>query len=427
MKSNKLVQMVVLVFFSLTSLSFGAPVNHGIDPSKNPILRPEGKWDITKHVYLLSAVFKRPISALEREYKEELPIALQAAVKNKDESKISPILAELFTTITDDQKRQLIQVAEKIRQVKEDEETTDAEAIALLDRLIWGAKGLIKDPLDKNEKNIAFLKNLLGDPEATGDAQKGAFQLAVDSKQDILAAIKTANDPDTNDKTRKLAKKFLRKELSRDAIMAYIEGQLASGNKEAALDLASAVSWTDPKSGQRFLEFFNGEGAERLYLGQDRDTMQAALEKYSKDKGGLHTAILAKDEHKKIRPKEYVATEHGLEEGRPAVTTGPSKVPVKKISRRSPRVSVAQDRTSAPRARKKVAGTTRKSSTGTTSALAAKGKRIFERTCTAACHSTGDSWPRPREAMWAAVDNDSMPQGSKLTASEKAALLAYLK
>ncbi len=432
MKSDTLVRLGFVSLLALAPASFGVTAHDGFDPGKSPIVRPEGIWDISKYVYLLSALFHRPVSTIERQYSKELPQALDAVVKTKDESRVADVLGELFTTVSEEQKKLILKEAERLRLIKENEEKTDSEAIALLDRLIWGAKGLLKQEIDKNEKNIGFLKAFFGDPNGTPEAKKGSFQANLDAKQDVLNAIKTANDPNTNETTRKEAKKFLRKTLSRDAVMAYIEGQMASGNKEAALDLASAVAWVDPKSGEKFLEFFNGTGAERLYLGKDRASMESALDKYAARKGGLHTATLAQDEHEKIAPTEYVSTHDGLVEGRPQGASTPKAIRSSGAPtasrRKTETVSSIAPAPSTPAARGNVAQAPKpiaRSKPNSGNNRASNGAALFSANCTASCHM---SWPKDPGAMKRAISGNTMPPQDfkKLTEGEKQALIAFI-
>jgi hypothetical protein len=423
--------------------------NHAKPSDAAPKLpRPEGKWDITKYVNLLSALFRSPTHVIKREYGQSLPIALAEVVKTKDESKITEILAELFTTVNNDQKATILRVAEKSLAGKMEQEKTDSEAIALLERLIWGAKGLLGEPIQKDAKNDAFVKAFLGDPEASdAAAKKGAYANAIEQKQEIIERIRIANDPNTSEKTRKDNKKFLRETLTNDAIMAFIEGQMASGNKKLAYDLAEAVGWTDAKSGQKFLEFFNGNAPERLYLGPDRDSLEKALEAYSANKGGLHTATLAKKEHESVVPREYVVSNNGLVQGRPE-----GALPPKAIRQEAPAVAVAAAPAAvrtvarparvAPELAKKAAqpiytfrrvakpapasprgNANTSTSVASTAGGGGNGSAIFGATCTATCHT---SWPKDRSAMATSVANGSMPPNKTLSDADKKAILAYL-
>ena len=105
MKSDTLVRLGFVSLLALAPASFGVTAHDGFDPGKSPIVRPEGIWDISKYVYLLSALFHRPVSTIERQYSKELPQALDAVVKTKDESRVADVLGELFTTVSEEQKK----------------------------------------------------------------------------------------------------------------------------------------------------------------------------------------------------------------------------------------------------------------------------------------------------------------------------------
>ncbi len=427
MKSTFWMARTTLIVVALTPVFSFASVDHSNSPAVGTkIARPEGIWDIQKYVDTLSALFRWPVNTVKRDYAQALPISLENVVKRKDESKIAEALSQLFATVNVDQIKRIEKAASSKLAAKLDEEKTDSEAIALLERIEWAAKGLLGNAPEKNAKNVAFMAAFFG--------EKGAYAKTLAEKQIILDQIKVANDSNTSDATRKGAKKWLRTNLSRDAIMAFVDGQLASGRKDLAMDLVDAVAWIDPLSKEeRFLEFFNGANVERLHLGPNRETMEAALSSYAKSKGGLHTATLAEKEHETVVPREYVSKNSTLVEGRPASVAAPKALQgalkgAASVALRQPLVGAAVASLglgTIPFAAGSV-GTAARSKTlvrAKPNAARDKGASIFAANCTSTCHS---SWPKGKAEMIASVSSGSMPKNKTLSQSEKDSLIAYL-
>lgn len=428
MKTTLWIAKTALIVLALTPAFASAGIEHSNPSSLNAkTARPEGIWDIQKYVDTLSAYFRWPVNTVKRDFAQAIPIALENVVKRKDETKITEALGQLFATVNTDQIKVIEKAATAKLAAKMEEEKTDSEAIALLERIVWAAEGLLGHPPERDEKNIAFMDAFFG--------EKGAYAKTLAEKQIILDKIKVANDSNTSVATRKAAKEWLRTNLSRDAIMAFVDGQLASGRKDLAMDLVDAVAWIDPLSKEeRFLEFFNGASVERLHLGPTRETMEAALSSYAKGKGGLHTATLAEKEHEAVVPREYVSKDSTLVEGRPASVAPPKafqaflKAATSVGLRQQPLVGAAAaglgSRVASLAAGRVGTGSPPPNPVRVKPNVAQdKGASIFAANCTATCHS---SWPKDKGAMKASVISGSMPKNKTLSQSEKDALVAYL-
>jgi hypothetical protein len=420
MKRNAWIQRSVFIALTLAPMASFAGVDHAYSsPTPGKISRPKGIWDIQKYVDTLSAFFRWPVESVRRDYFQSLPIALENVVKRKDETKVAEALSQLFATVNPDQIKLIEDFASAKLAAKLEEEKTDSEAIALLERIEWAAKGLLGHPPEKDGKNSAFMDAFFG--------KKGAYSKTLAEKQIIRDNIKVANDPNTSDATRKSAKKWLRTNLSREAIMAFVEGQWATGRKDLAMNLVDAVAWIDPNSKtQRFLEFFTGAGAERLYLGPDRETMEAALSAYAKSKGGLHTATLAEKEHETVIPKEYVSQNGSLALGRPVGVAAPKAFPVKTlVSALTPKLSptLAAGAIGLSSVLQGAALSARRKTHSKPASTSDKDAALFAVTCTAQCHS---SWPKEKGEMKTSILSRSMPKNRTLSQGEINSLIAHL-
>ncbi|MBY0370130.1 hypothetical protein K2X33_05550 [bacterium] len=380
--------------------------------------RPVGIWDIEKYLSFLSStdMFWSPKSSLRRQYQQALPVAIEKARKG-DEKDISEILAELFDTVSDAKKAKIAQAAEKERKLKEEEEPLDKDALALLDRLVWGAQGLTGNPV-RNEKSEPFNKAFLGD--------KGAFALQKKkTNSEILALIKKINNPNTTDASRAKDKEILRGKLTLDAALAWYDSQMREGNKEDALAMIKAISWIDPRTKQRYLDLFHGTEAERLYLGSSDEQIEDALESYGKAKGGIHTATIAGKEHTSV-PTELVSKGGQLVANeRPIGVEPPKALRDQQVAHL---ISAAKE--TAPLAvGAAVAGTffaipaaaplAPVAAAATASALS--GQAILNGCNASACHS---GWPKSVRAMSDAVAQKRMPPAGApaLSAAEISAL-----
>ncbi len=447
-KMKAVIQTVVLGFFAFASLGNAeskSPVSHTIDAQKSGIVqRPEGKWDISRYAEFLGVAFERPKAALERHYQAELPVALQNVVKEKDETKLSEIIADLMSHRNNAQKAEVVKMAQSVRDSKEKEETTDAAAIAFMDRLIWAGKGLLGETVPKDEKNEAFLGAFFGDEK--DPKNQGAFADRMLKNQRISDAMKKATDPNSTQADKKAAKELLRGELTRDEAMAFIESQLKGGNKNQALAVTDAIAWTDP-SGEKFLEFFRNGKSERLYLGPNQKTMEKALKTYSEKRGGLHGATLAEKEHTTSVPTELVATSKGelLENKRPQGVKPPPMLRAQDTNRAAStassggaptktRVPVQQVSTQKVNAQPKPAATASGGNGASTNSVAtnpsSNGAALYQARCTG-CHGHPKNNPpkeidQIRTGAMPPQSNPSDPRAKPLTPAEKSAIIGYL-
>ncbi len=302
------IQTVVLGFFVMASLGLAENDNHQsvTKPAEESVVkRPEGKWDIGRYEGFLSEVFERPKAALNRHYGATLPVALQKVVKEKDESEIAAIVADLLSHRSNEQKAKVVKMAQQVRDIKEKEDTTDAQAIAFLDRLIWGGKGALGQKVDKTEKNEKFMLAFLGDP--TNKKDIGAFRDTLKKQEGLGLAAKKLADPNATQADKKWARdKALGQDgFTRDEAMAWVGSQM-KGNKAQALAIANLFAKTDP-SGEKYFDVFNGNQAERLYAGPNQQSMESALKAYAANRGNMHNVTVAESEHTNVAPVELVA------------------------------------------------------------------------------------------------------------------------
>lgn len=427
------IQTVVLGFLVVTSVGIAENEKHDAKNSKGEsvLQRPEGKWDIARYAEFLSEAFERPKAALERHYSTELPVALQKVVKEKDEGKISEIIADLMSKRSNKQKAEVVKLAQKVRDAKEKEDTTDTEAIAFMDRLIWAGKGLLGEKVEKSEKNETFLAAFFGDEKDTKN--KGAFAERMLKDQRILDAIKKATDPNSTQADKKAAKELLRGELTRDEAMAFIESQLKGGNKSQALAVTDAIAWTDP-SGEKFLEFFRNGKSERLYLGPNQKTMEDALNTYAAKRGGLHGATLAEKEHTTSAPIELVARNGDLLENKRPQGVKPPKLAAQSApnGNASAGAAAAKPRPKVPAQfvssqAVKPPGANANTSGGGSGGL--NGAALYQARCTSCHKSKGNAAEEIasiRDGSMPDQKNPSDPRAKKLTEPEKQAIIAFL-
>jgi hypothetical protein len=416
------IHSVVLGFFFMASFSVAEPPGEKHDEKEKAAAgakRPKGKWDIDRYTQFLSESLDRKVEPLKRHYGTTLPVALQKVVKEKDESEISAIIAEMLTQRSNAQKGEIVKMAQQVRDAKEGEYTTDAEAIAFMDRLIWAGKGMLGEKVAKDEKNEKFLTAFFGDEKDPKD--KGAVGDRMVKNERINEAIKKATDPNSTQADKKAAKELLRGELTRDEAMAFIDSQLKGGNKPKALAVADAIAWKDP-SGEKFLEFFRNGKSERLYLGPNEKTMEDALMTYSAKRGGLHNAELAEKEHTTSAPIELVARRGEIQENK-----RPQGVKPPKMAGSAPVAS-------------KVAGGARLVSQGVRDGRpqppantggGGNGAAIFQARCANKCHTTppGDATTQIAaitSGRMPSQKNSSDPLARPLSGDEKAAIIAYL-
>ncbi len=338
-------QFVSSLFFGfLIVASFGfaeTPEHAGTDSdSKVTTERPKGVWDIDKYVDLLKDVFARPKASLKNQYQKRLPIALENNVKKNDETDISDLLAELFTTIGPNQIADAKKRAQKEITKMGEEDISDPERAALLNRLFWAASGLEGEEI-KTPQSDAFNKKFLGEGDKQGPNKGSYLAQHEKNEKEVTANVAKALSKNSTDKDRKDAKKALREKIARGSVMSFVEAQLKAGNEKGALDLVEAIAWVDP-SGQRFLELYKNGKAERLYLGPDRESMKSALETYA-NRASMGTATLAREEHEKEIPHERMARDSQLIDGRPKGVKAPKALRAASVAQAQPqRVATIQ-------------------------------------------------------------------------------------
>lgn len=428
------IHSVVLGFFVMATFGFAeadeaAKKDHEKQDKAGTVApRPEGKWDIDKYAEFLRGALDRKTEPLKRHYGTTLPVALQKVVKEKDESEISAIIAEMMTQRSNKQKAEIVKMAQEVRDAKEGEYTTDAEAIAFMDRLIWAGKGMLGEKVAKNEKNEKFLTAFFGDEKDPKD--KGAVGDRLLKNERINEAIKKATDPNSTQADKKAAKELLRGELTRDEAMAFIDSQLKGGNKPKALAVADAIAWKDP-SGEKFLEFFRNGKAERLYLGPNEKTMEDALLTYSAKRGGLHNAELAEKEHTTSAPTELVARNGQIQENKRPQGVKPPAMAATGGGNSAKLASGTGGRTQTRLVSQGVRTGQPRTQTDNVGGGSGNGAALFQARCANKCHAVP---PGDASTQIDAINSGRMPElkdpsnplAKALSAGEKAAIIAYL-
>ncbi len=256
---------------------------------------------------------------LESTYKDTIPAALEKATgKEKDETDTSKIMAALFGTIKEDQRDAIAKKVEEERSnelTKTTDDKRDTKYVDLLNRLSWAGKSL-QGSLVKEPDAQPFLKKFVGEKL---DFKSGDFKEIQDQNQGILDAMKKAL---AGGVTGTEAKKFLRDNLNRDALLPFVDHQLKSGNKAFATNLLDAVSWSQGPGGPKFIDMV-GPGGEpqRLFVGNDSAAMANTIKAFSTDKGGFFKNALAPTEFSSVAKEWYADNTGKLVKGVPAGAT----------------------------------------------------------------------------------------------------------
>lgn len=212
---------------------------------------------------------------IESKYAEALPLAIEKAVKDGDESESSKAIAELLGLVNKKQAQRVLENAkkEKTAEVSKKPNGGDERYIALMERFVWGAKEFLKDP-SKEES-----------AEKYNQAFKEAFTNVSAKNNEILEKVKQASEGNEQ------AKEWLRKNLDQNSLLSFAEGQKKYGNSALADRIIDAVSFKDGKN--KFLDMSLPNETQRLHLGQTSQSVSTAFDKFIESRQGFNGAVVA--------------------------------------------------------------------------------------------------------------------------------------
>ncbi len=242
-------------------------------------------------------------------YSEKLPKALEAAMKDNNETQASQVVADLMGMINGDQAKRALENATKERDSEKAKKPNagDDRYIALMERLVWGAKAFLNDP-SKDENADRYNKEFAE-----------AFKNVSARNQEIREKIKQAADGNEQ------AKDWLRKNLDQSSLLSFAEGQKKYGNGELADRLIDAVSFKEGKN--KFLDMSLLSETQRLHLGQTSKSVGEAVDKFFKEKQGFNGAVVSLASFKQTPMKQwYVDGQGALKTGAPSNFSGGNSV-----------------------------------------------------------------------------------------------------
>lgn len=436
MKANSSRKVVaILSFTALTIMMVVAPITakaslektdpkdllkHGLEKTGDslsatrPTVIPELKYEDTK---LLGYYFGWPERLITERFNEALPAALKGSMADKQGAALSKIFAELYATQGHDDVKSLVARAEllKAEREKNDKETQlNSASNHMLERLVDAGKWLLND---ESGKNTPERKEFLGQFESDWNER-------VKKNEEVIAYRDKAIDPNNTDEGRKQAKEWLRENVNRDQVMAFIDRQLKNGKDGEAAKWFKAMAWKDGE--QYFADFKNNGKDVRFYAGKSDQEIAKNLAGYegkTKENAGLFGINFNKAQHT-AQAKEFFGRDGVIEEGRPDGVKPPSWVqpePAKTLASKDPKAAVAE------------AGKTKLVSHTPTNAGGGgggdnAGKAAYDKYCLS-CHSESKTKSRAVEAASAVGKRRSMPPEDKAqpSDSERAAIAAYVK
>lgn len=228
---------------------------------------------------LLSSIFRIPTGVVNDLFggkvrERSIPAGVDAALAG-DETKLARIVADLYGTLNRKQADVALSVVEQQRTDELAKNPRDGRFLALLDRLFWGGKILDGEPSNQEGS------------QKYNDAFNAAFKERQDRTGVIQEKVKEALAGNNQ------AKDFLRNNLNRRTLMAFLDAQRKSGNTQLANDLLQAIAFGGDNGKEKFIDLFNGKETHRLNLGFTKESMEKALAAYSDARGGLHSTTLA--------------------------------------------------------------------------------------------------------------------------------------
>ena len=208
-------------------------------------------------------------------FSQKLPLAIEKAMKSKEETESSQSIAELMGMINRSQAEKVITEAKKERDSEKAKKPNGGEDryIGLMDRLIWGAKSYTQDP-SKEES-----------AEKYNEEFTKAFKIVGEKNQETLEKIKQASEGNEQ------AKEWLRKNLDVNSLLSFAEGQKKYGNGELADRLIDGLSFKEGKN--KFLDMSLQNETQRLHLGTTSDSVTKAFDKLIETRTGFKGALVS--------------------------------------------------------------------------------------------------------------------------------------
>ncbi len=297
-------------------------LKHGIEKgteslsTPRPSVMPELKYEDTK---LLGYYFGWPERLITERFNEALPAALNGSMADKQGAALSKIFAELYATQGPEDVKSLVARAEllKAEREKNDKDTQlNSASNHMLERMVDAGKWLLND---ESGKNTPERKEFLGQFENDWNER-------VKKNEEVIAYRDKAIDPNNTDEGRKQAKEWLRENVNRDQVMAFIEKQIKNGKDGEAAKWFKAMAWKDGE--QYFADFKNNGKDVRFYAGKSDQEIAKNLAGYegkSPDNAGLFGVNFNKAQHT-AQAKEFFGKDGKIEEGRPDGVKPPSWV-----------------------------------------------------------------------------------------------------
>jgi hypothetical protein len=279
-----------------------------------PSVMPELKYEDTK---LLGYYFGWPERLITERFNEALPAALKGSMADKQGAALSKIFAELYATQGPEDVKSLVARAEllKAEREKNDKETQlNSASNHMLERMVDAGKWLLND---ESGKNTPERKEFLGQFENDWNER-------VKKNEEVIAYRDKAIDPNNTDEGRKQAKEWLRENVNRDQVMAFIDKQIKNGKDGEAAKWFKAMAWKDGE--QYFADFKNNGKDVRFYAGKSDQEIAKNLAGYegkSPDNAGLFGVNFNKAQHT-AQAKEFFGKDGKIEEGRPDGVKPPS-------------------------------------------------------------------------------------------------------
>jgi mono/diheme cytochrome c family protein len=269
-----------LLVFGSTSFLSAETNSHDVTPSTESQTtlspRPTQAAPLTdREMDFISDNFFISKVTIWNKYSESLPSAIEKAIKDGDESESSKAIAELMGLVNKKQAQRVLENAkkEKADEVSKKPNGGDERYIALMERVVWGAKAFLKDP-SKEES-----------AEKYNQSFKDAFANVTTKNEEILEKIKQAAEGNEQ------AKEWLRKNLDQSSLLSFAEGQKKYGNSALADRIIDAVSFKDGKN--KFLDMSLQTETQRLHLGQTSQSVSTAFDKFIENRQGFNGAVVA--------------------------------------------------------------------------------------------------------------------------------------
>ncbi len=296
-------------------------------PADSATPRPEAPVLLRdKELNFLTSTFPLNATYVKKRYGATLPAAVDKAMA-KDEEPIAKVIAEFFGTVD---RPGLEKIAKTVEAEKANETTKDPRDeryLTLVTRLLWASKLLNGEP-SKLPEAQEFNKKFAGEKL---DFKSGEFKKVQDKNEEVLSKMRDALNGNTD------AKKFLRDNLNRDALLSFADGQRKGGNDKLAKDIVDAVSWNT--NGQKFIDVVGPNNQTgRLYLGSKPEEIGPALKAFS-EKLGFQGFSLSPTQVEAPAKEWFAGADGKLAIGRPNGVTAPQGPVAKPDAQKGPNSS----------------------------------------------------------------------------------------